>query len=100
MGVGDGGISRAGRARRETSGHDLHFIASVVERWRTATVCQNGNTGEAPRDAKLIVGSAGIPAQPVPQPSPSRLNLLKKPSTGQPDPFSALKASLAMPTKR
>jgi uncharacterized protein len=63
------------------SGHDMHFVAGVLERWRGAT-----SNRDAPNDPSLNERPAGRPMTveaPMLQPSmgldPDRFSLLKKP---------------------
>jgi hypothetical protein len=73
-----------------TNGHDINFIASVIERWRGSTVGQRPNVEEALRAP--VVTPEVVPVQPVPEP-PSRLSLLKKPLAA--DPYAVLRSSIA-----
>jgi DNA helicase HerA-like ATPase len=83
----------------QTSGYDLNFIASVVERWRGSTMNQKANPDDAARDPRPVAGPEA-PLQPSPQPDPTRLSLLKKPLTGHADPHSLLRTPLATSPKR
>jgi DNA helicase HerA-like ATPase len=82
----------------QESGQDLNFIASVVDRWRNATM--KGARTEEGRDVK--------PGSPAPQPSapasigldPNRFNLLKKPPVDRPNPLAALRPTQAPPPQR
>ena len=60
-----------------TSGHDLHFVSAVLDRWRGAT----SNRDAAPNDP--VSRTAGPVESPMLQPSmgldPDRFSLLKKP---------------------
>jgi DNA helicase HerA-like ATPase len=97
----------------QASGEDINFIASVVDRWRSATT-NRAHTNE-PQDAKAPAPAAAPAAAPVsrapvaPFPSPaaaappsdaSRLSLLKKPPVDRPDPLAALRAFQANGTQR
>jgi len=73
----------------QPSGHELNFIASVIERWRGATASQKVRPDEAPRDNRPVVGSGVAPLQPAPTTDPTRYGLLKKPLAGQADPHAA-----------
>jgi uncharacterized protein len=66
-----------------TSGHDMHFVSAVLERWRGAT----SNRDAAPNDPmfndRTISRTVGAVEAPMLQPSlgldPDRFSLLKKP---------------------
>jgi DNA helicase HerA-like ATPase len=70
-----------------TTGHDLNFIATVLERWRGSMARSGARFDSAP-------------PQPSPTPDLSRFSLLKKPLPNQPDPFSALRDPSSTPTTR
>jgi DNA helicase HerA-like ATPase len=65
-----------------TSGHDMHFVSAVLERWRGAT----SNRGDVPNDPtfneRTVSRTVAVEA-PMLQPSmgldPDRFSLLKKP---------------------
>jgi len=62
-----------------TSGHDMHFVSAVLERWRGAT-----SNRDAPSNASFSERTATSPVEaPMLQPSmgldPDRFSLLKKP---------------------
>src|SRR5262249_28364526 len=100
----------------QASGGDLNFIASVVDRWRNATM--NRTHTDEPRAGQL--GAPGVPPAPPRAaarqarhpPSearaaraarvgdPTRLNLLKKPPADRPDPLAALRAFQASAAQR
>src|SRR5689334_8678623 len=101
----------------QASGQDLNYIASVVDRWRSATM-NRAHVNEA-QDVKL--GAAAVEKAPAPRapaaPSspppdaatpaaaaqaadPSRLSLLKKPPAERPDPLAALRAFQANAAQR
>jgi uncharacterized protein len=80
-------------------GHDLDFIASVVERWRGSTVSHRTISDDTPRDARPAVPDA-VPLQPAPPAEPNRLGLLKKPIANQPDPYAALRNAISSQPKR
>jgi len=66
-----------------TAGHDLHFVAAVLERWRGAT-----SSRDAPNDP-------GFNDRPVPRTLSSVEAPLLQPSQGlDPDRFSLLKKPL------
>jgi hypothetical protein len=81
------------------NGDDINFIASVVERWRGATVSGKGSPDISPREQKpaATAGEAAPPLQPMAAPAgltapdQSRFSLLKKPIANQPDPLAALR---------
>ncbi len=85
----------------QASGQDLNFIASVVDRWRNATM-NRAHANEpvaaptAPAPRAPVAPSAPPPvaaAAPAPAAAdPSRLSLLKKPPADRPDPLAALRA--------
>ena len=87
----------------QTSGHDMNFIAAVVERWRGSTVSQRLQQDEGP--ARPVVAPDAVPVQPAAAPAPAptpasapepgRLSLLKKPLAAGSDPLSALRAPLS-----
>jgi hypothetical protein len=63
-----------------TSGHDMHFVAAVLERWRGAT----SNRGDVPNDPTFNERTVSRTVEaPMLQPSmgldPDRFSLLKKP---------------------
>src|SRR5579871_1084095 len=80
----------------QASGQDLNFIASVVDRWRNATM------NRAHAEEAKPVAAASRPAAPAPTAvaapaaapatDPSRFSLLKKPPADRPDPLAALRA--------
>jgi uncharacterized protein len=106
----------------QASGTDLNFIASVVDRWRNATMNRahiDDRAGGADRAGapRPPLGTVPIPSTPplatVPLPAappatlpsaaaqpaaapagvdPARFNLLKKPPAERPDPLAALRA--------
>src|SRR6185437_15220325 len=96
----------------QASGTDLNFIASVVDRWRNATMNRahvDDRAGGADRSGapRPPLGAIPIPSTPplatVPSPAapaggapagvdPARFNLLKKPPAERPDPLAALRA--------
>jgi uncharacterized protein len=86
----------------QASGTDLHFIASVVERWRSATMNRSHLDGSRqPVGPMPIPATPPIPAAPIPiappaaAPAgvdPTRFSLLKKPPADRPDPLAALRA--------
>lgn len=77
-------------------GHDLSFIASVIDRWRGSTVRVAG--ADAGREMKPDPEAA--PLQPVLPESPPRLGLLKKPLANQPDPYAALRSAISTTPRR
>jgi hypothetical protein len=74
----------------QTAGHDLNFIAAVLERWR-GSMARSPNPDDGPRDFRPAIRPDAVPLQPGPAPESSRFSLLKKPLANQPDPFSALR---------
>ena len=65
-----------------TSGHDMHFVGAVLERWRGATSRRDGPNDPTISGERPAVRSAMVEA-PMLQPSmgldPDRFSLLKKP---------------------
>jgi DNA helicase HerA-like ATPase len=92
----------------QASGQDVNFIASVVDRWRSATM--NRAHAEEPRDIKPAMAPAApapAPRAPLPPPvaaapalDPNRFSLLKKPPADRRDPLSALRPTQAPPPPR
>jgi DNA helicase HerA-like ATPase len=93
----------------QATGQDLNFIASVVDRWRSATM--NRAHMEEPRDIKPAMAPAApapAPRAPMPPPpvagaptlDPNRFSLLKKPPAERRDPLSALRPIQAPPPPR
>ena len=67
-----------------TSGHDMHFVGAVLERWRGATSNRDATTPNDPTfNDRTISRTAGPVEAPMLQPSlgldPDRFSLLKKP---------------------
>jgi uncharacterized protein len=83
-----------------TNGHDLNFIAAVLERWRGSMARPGAAPDDAARDPKPAVRPDAVPLQPSPAPDPSRYSLLKKPPANQPDPLSTLRNPSATPPTR
>jgi DNA helicase HerA-like ATPase len=75
----------ANKSDLEASGQDLNFIASVVERWRGATVSQRKLIDDGPRDARPLAAPVAPPIQPAQAPDQNRFGLLRKPLTDRPD---------------
>jgi DNA helicase HerA-like ATPase len=81
---------------------DINFIASVIERWRSATMRQRTGVEEPAREAKPVVAAEAAPLQPsapsaptapatppaAAAPDPQRFSLLKKQLTGSASPGS------------
>jgi DNA helicase HerA-like ATPase len=91
----------------QASGQDLNFIASVVDRWRNATM-NRAHTNEpaaaerppAPRPAVTPAEApppTAVAAAPAADP---RFSLLKKPPADRPDPLAALRAFQANAPQR
>jgi uncharacterized protein len=88
----------------QTSGQDLNFIASVVERWRGASMGSKLTTDEA-REARSFAAQDVAPLQPAapsapPVLDPNRFSLLKKPLTERFGPNDAPAGSGFVPPKR
>jgi len=83
----------------QATGKDLNFIASVVDRWRNATM-NRANSADDSRPAPVAAARApALPqaAAPVAAASPAtldpnRLGPLRRPATDRPDPLAALRA--------
>lgn len=86
------------------SGHDLNFIASVIERWRRTAMSRNTAKNEAPREATQVLASEAPPLQPAVLPAPAldpnRFSLLKRPIADQPDAYAALRRPVPIPPNR
>jgi DNA helicase HerA-like ATPase len=93
-------VSKSGQ---HESGLDLNFIASVVERWRGATMSRTTAQSDMTREATLhgsvsdtsLQSTAAAPAL-----DPNRFSLLKKPTTERPDPYAALRRPVSTPSPR
>jgi DNA helicase HerA-like ATPase len=79
------------------TGHDMNFIASVLERWRGMTM-NRSTAKDAPRETPPVSTSGAPPEQPatptapaVPTLDPNRFSLLKKPIIDSPDRHAALR---------
>ncbi len=81
--------SLAGKSDLDAGGQDLNFIASVVERWRGATLSQRKVSEEPLRELKAALSPAVPPVQPT-QPSEQRFSLLRKPLSDRPEPMGPL----------
>jgi len=83
----------------QASGKDLNFIASVVDRWRNATM-NRANSGDDPRAAPAAARAPAPPQAAAPPVAPAapaaldpnRLGPLRRPATDRPDPLAALRA--------
>jgi uncharacterized protein len=86
----------------QASGQDLNFIASVVDRWRNATMnrahanepqaaaAERAPAPRAPAAPSSLPPAAAAPASPAAD--SNRFSLLKKPPADRPDPLAALRA--------
>jgi DNA helicase HerA-like ATPase len=72
------------------TGNDQNFIASVVERWRGATMSQRGSPEESLRKA-LAVAADAVPLQSPAAPDPNRSGL-KKPPADRPEPQVSMRS--------
>jgi uncharacterized protein len=85
------------------SGHDLTFVASVLERWRSMTTSRNSMKYDAPREPLRAQAPDAPPLQPAaPAPpvlDPNRFSLLKRPSAEQPDPNALLRRTVSTPPR-
>jgi uncharacterized protein len=84
------------------SGHDLSFVASVLERWRSMTMSRNSTKYETPREASKAPAPDSPPLQPAapaqPALDPSRFSLLKRPIAEHPDLQTALRRVVPTPS--
>jgi hypothetical protein len=82
----------ANKSDLHANGQDLNFIASVVERWRGATISQRKIHDEGSRDVRPIAAASAPPLQPAPAPAleTNRLGLLRKPLGDRPEPYAVL----------
>jgi DNA helicase HerA-like ATPase len=91
------GTAPGGRA----SGHDLNFVATVIERWRSVAMNRGAVKVEAPREAAKAPAPDAPPLQPAaPALDPNRFSLLKRPVADQPDPLAGLRRPIAAPPNR
>lgn len=88
-----------------STGHDLNFIASVLDRWRSMVMSRSTTKNDAPREAPRILSSETPPLQPAtptaaaaPVLDPNRFSLLKRPIGEQPD--LQLRRSVPAPLSR
>ena len=65
------------------------FIASVLDRWRGATMSHNGKLDESGPDLDPLVRDDIVPLQPPPGLDPNRFKILKKPGEGRADVFAS-----------
>jgi DNA helicase HerA-like ATPase len=86
--------SFADKTDLEATGQDLNFIASVVERWRGATVNQRKYAEEPQRESRPLAAPvvspaaaapAAPPIQPAQTPEQNRFGLLRKPLADRPE---------------
>ena len=100
----------------QASGTDLNFIASVVDRWRNATMNRAHTTTNEPQEARAaapapvaVTAPPRAPAAPTSPPAAAaaapaadanRFSLLKKPPADRPDPLAALRAFQSGTTQR
>jgi uncharacterized protein len=76
----------------DATGHDLNFIASVLERWRSVVASPNTASDKGARQVATASASEGPPLQPAaPALDPNRFSLLKRPITEHPDPNAGLR---------
>jgi hypothetical protein len=75
----------------QTNGQDLNFIASVVDRWRGATMSQKPGTGDTGPDAGPVMGSETA------SPDPNRISLLRKPLAERPAQYGAMRTPAPAP---
>jgi DNA helicase HerA-like ATPase len=79
----------AGKSNLDASGHDLNFIASVVERWRGATLSHRRMSEEPVREPKTALSPGAAPVQPAQTPE-QRFSLLRKPLSDRHEPVGPL----------
>jgi hypothetical protein len=75
----------------QTNGQDLNFIASVVDRWRGATMSQRPGTCDTGSDAGPIMGSETASHDP------NRISLLRKPLAERPAQYGAMRTPAPAP---
>jgi hypothetical protein len=83
----------ASNATLHASGHDLNYIASVLERWRSGPVKGSLAKEAAPSETSHISSSQASQLKAVltvATAESKRLNLLKRPDVDQPDPYASL----------
>jgi len=84
-----------------TSGHDLNFVATVIERWRSVAMNRGTVKVETSREVAKATAPDAPPLQPAaPALDPNRFSLLKRPVADQPDPVAALRRPIAAPPNR
>lgn len=96
-----------GKSVVHAAGNDLHFIASVLERWRGMAMSRSTTKNNAPRETPQMSPSETPPLQPATPTAPAalaldpnRFSLLKRPIAGQPDPQPALRRPVPGPLNR
>ncbi len=97
----------ANDASLQASGTDLNFIASVVDRWRNATMnrahadeARAGAVRPQPAAAPIPAAPAAAAAAPAAGLDPNRFSLLKKPPAERPEPLAAQRAIQAPASQR
>jgi hypothetical protein len=83
-------------------GHEMNFIASVLERWRSMTMSRTSTKYETtPRETPKATVADDAPLQPAAPPAldPNRFSLLKRPAAEQPHPHAALRQTIPTPMK-
>jgi DNA helicase HerA-like ATPase len=85
------------------SGHDLNFVATVIERWRSVAMNRATVKIEASREVAKV-SAPDAPLQPAAVAAlaldPNRFSLLKRPVADQADPLAALRRPIAAPPNR
>jgi DNA helicase HerA-like ATPase len=76
-----------GKSDLDANGQDL--IASVIERWRGATLSQRKVSDEPPPEPRVTPAAAAPPIQPAQAPE-QRFSLLRKPISDRPEPLGPL----------
>jgi DNA helicase HerA-like ATPase len=87
-----------GGAKAGAGGHDLNFIASVLERWRSMAVSRKTAKNEGPSSDAPSLQPAAPPMQQGLD--PNRFSLLKRPAADSPDPLTALRRPTPSPSDR
>jgi uncharacterized protein len=83
-------------------GHDLNFVAAVLERWRSMAMIRSATKSDATREAPRALSADAAPLQPTAAPvlDANRFNLLKRPIAEQPDPQAAFRRPVLTPSNR
>ncbi len=87
-------------SRMQSSGGDLSFIASVIERWRTTGMSSNTGTSMAKDDLEPAPHPSERSTSAAAAVDPGRLGLLRRPAAEQPDPYARLQRPTSAPQGR